>query len=82
MTLQNASFNNTTIAGNFGLQLSRKTELRTVFRSEAGRSGNPGPWAFERPDLDAYYRRRDIGFAGFDALSNAHMDSETVVHRE
>jgi vitamin B12 transporter len=54
----NGSFNQTTIAGNLGFQLSRKTELRAVFRSEAGRSGVPGPWAFERPDLDAYYEHR------------------------
>ncbi len=58
--LQNASFNNTTLAGNLGVRLSHNTELRAVFRSEAGRSGSPGPWAFGRPDLDAYYRRRDI----------------------
>lgn len=56
----NGSFNDTTFAGNLGLQLSRKTELRAVFRSEAGRSGVPGPWAFERPDRDAYYRRKDV----------------------
>jgi vitamin B12 transporter len=57
--LPNDSFNEETITGNLGLHLSRKTELRAVFRSEAGRSGVPGPTAFERPDMDAYYRRRD-----------------------
>ena len=55
----NDSFNEETIAGNLGLRLSHKAELRAVFRSEAGRSGVPGPTAFERPDMDAYYRRRD-----------------------
>jgi outer membrane cobalamin receptor len=75
--LQNSSFNNTTIAANLGLQLSRTTELRAVFRSEAGRSGTPGPWAFERPDLDAYYRRRDI--AG--ALSLTHFQSPAWTHK-
>jgi vitamin B12 transporter len=55
----NGSFNETSITGNLGLRLSKKLEMRTVFRSEAGRSGVPGLWAFGRPDLDAYYRRRD-----------------------
>jgi vitamin B12 transporter len=55
----NGSFNEASIAGNLGLRLSKKLELRTVFRSEAGRSGTPGPVTFERPDLDAYFRRRD-----------------------
>jgi vitamin B12 transporter len=55
----NGSFNETTFAGNLGLRISKKLEMRTVFRSEAGRSGTPGSWAFGRPDLDAYFRRRD-----------------------
>jgi vitamin B12 transporter len=55
----NDSFNEASITGNLGLRISKKAEMRVVFRSEAGRSGSPGPWAFERPDLDAYYRRRD-----------------------
>jgi vitamin B12 transporter len=55
----NGSFNEASLTGNLGLRLSRKLEMRTVFRSEAGRSGVPGLYAFERPDLDAYYRRRD-----------------------
>jgi vitamin B12 transporter len=55
----NGSFNETSITGNLGLHLSKKLEMRTVFRSEAGRSGIAGPWSFGRPDLDAYYRRRD-----------------------
>jgi outer membrane cobalamin receptor len=55
----NDSFNDETITGNLGIHLSHKTELRAIFRSEAGRSGVPGPTAFERPDLDAYYRVRN-----------------------
>jgi|WetSurMetagenome_2_1015567.scaffolds.fasta_scaffold04534_4 vitamin B12 transporter len=55
----NGSFNEETISGNLGIRPSGKTELRAVFRSEAGRAGTPGPWAFERPDAEDYYRRRD-----------------------
>jgi vitamin B12 transporter len=58
-SVPNNSFNEETITGNLGLHLSHKTELRAIFRGEAGRSGIPGPSAFERPDMDAYYRRRD-----------------------
>jgi vitamin B12 transporter len=56
----NGSFNEATFTGNLGFRPSHNTELRTVFRSEAGRTGVSGPWAFERPDGDAYYRRRDL----------------------
>ncbi len=59
----NNSFNNTTISGNLGFRPSKKTELRAVFRSVAGRAGNPGSWAFARPDPDEYFRRRDIAGA-------------------
>ncbi len=55
----NGSFNDETVTGNLGLRPTHKSEIRVVFRSEAGRAGVPGQWAFERPDLDAYYRRRD-----------------------
>ncbi|HSW38596.1 MAG TPA: TonB-dependent receptor, partial [Acidobacteriota bacterium] len=55
----NSSFNNATITANLGFRPSEKLELRTIFRREAGRTGSPGPWAFGRPDLDAYYRRND-----------------------
>jgi outer membrane cobalamin receptor len=73
----NGSFNETTFAGNLGLQLSRKAELRAVFRSEAGRSGVPGPWAFERPDPDAYYRRRDVS----GSLTLTHFQTPAWTHR-
>ncbi len=55
----NASFNTETFTGQLGFRPSRKSEIRAVFRSEAGRTGTPGQTAFERPDLDANYRRRD-----------------------
>jgi vitamin B12 transporter len=56
----NGSFNNGSMTANVGVRPSHRTELRAVFRSEAGRAGVPGSWAFYRPDPDEYYRRRDL----------------------
>ncbi len=56
----NGSFNDTTITGNLGLSPTRKSALRAVFRSDAGRAGVPGQWAFYRPDSDQYYRHRSL----------------------
>jgi len=58
--VSNGSFNNESMTANLGLRPSHNTELRAVFRSEAGRAGVPGAWAFYRPDPDEYYRRRDL----------------------
>ncbi len=58
----NGSFNEETAAANVGIATSKDTSLRAVFRNEDGRAGTPGQTAFQRPDLDAYYRHRD--FAG------------------
>jgi vitamin B12 transporter len=67
----NGSFNNEVASANLGVQLGDNTELRAIFRSEAGRTGVPGPWAFERPEQDEYYRNRE--FAG--GLSLVHSMS-------
>ncbi len=56
----NGSFNDETASGNLGFRLSRNGSLRVVFRSDAGRTGVPGQWAFYRPDSDQYYRHRDL----------------------
>lgn len=56
----NGSFNEATISTNLGFRPSEKAEIRAIFRSEAGRVGIPGAWAFQRPDGDAYYRHRDL----------------------
>jgi outer membrane cobalamin receptor len=58
--VRNGSFNDETASGNLGLRLSEKSRLRVVFRSDAGRTGVPGQWAFYRPDSDQYYRFRDL----------------------
>jgi vitamin B12 transporter len=56
----NNEFRNTTVSGSGGAQLTTTAALRAVFRGEFGKSGVPGQTAFGRPDLDAFFDRRDI----------------------
>ncbi len=56
----NSSFNQETLAANFGWQPLQRLDLRTVFRSDAGRAGVPGPSAIRPADPDEYYRHRDL----------------------
>jgi outer membrane cobalamin receptor len=56
----NGSSNQETIAGNLGVAISKGAEIRAVFRSDTGRTGVPGQYAFQRPDLDSSYRHRDL----------------------
>ena len=55
----NNEFRNTTIAGNGGVAPSTDIAIRFVGRGELGRTGVPGQTAYGRPDLDAFFRRRD-----------------------
>ncbi len=55
----NGFFHNTSVSGNFGLNMPRRTSLRLILRGELGRAGTPGNTAFGRPDLDSFFRRRD-----------------------
>jgi len=56
----NGSFHNATASVNAGFRPFAGSELRAVVRSEAGRAGVPGPWAFIPPDADEYYRHRNL----------------------
>jgi vitamin B12 transporter len=56
----NNEFRNTTISGAGGSQLTSTVSVRAVFRSEFGKSGTPGQTEFGRPDMDAFFDRRDI----------------------
>ena len=63
----NNRFENTTLSANFGVTLARDARLRFVGRGEREHVGTPGQTAFGRPDLDAFYERRDgIGGLSFD----------------
>lgn len=55
----NNEFDNTTIAGNGGVMPSSNVSLRVVGRTEFGRTGVAGATAFGRPDMDAFFHRRD-----------------------
>lgn len=55
----NDRFHNLTLSGSAGAALGRGATLRVVARSEDGRNGVPGQTAFGRPDLDAFFTRRD-----------------------
>jgi vitamin B12 transporter len=56
----NNEFRNTTISAAAGSQLTPTASLRAVFRGEFGKSGTPGQTAFGRPDMDAFFDRRDV----------------------
>lgn len=64
----NNPFHNSTLSGNFGIGLGKKTTARLILRGDFGRVGTPGQTAFERPDSDAFFSKAD-GYAGF-ALQN------------
>ena len=55
----NNEFDNTTVAANGGFSPSGSVSLRFVGRGELGRTGVPGATAFGRPDMDAFFHRRD-----------------------
>lgn len=55
----NNTFTNTTLSGTGGVELGARAALRVVARGELGHTGVPGATAFGRPDLDAFFRRRD-----------------------
>jgi len=55
----NNDFDNTTVAGNGGVLPSSRVSLRLVGRTEFGRTGVPGATALGRPDMDAFFHRRD-----------------------
>ncbi|MDA2915119.1 hypothetical protein MYX77_14415, partial [Acidobacteriia bacterium AH_259_A11_L15] len=50
----NNTFHNTSLSGNFGLELNDRTTLRVIARGELGRVGTPRPTVFQRPDRDAF----------------------------
>jgi vitamin B12 transporter len=78
----NGSFNDAAVTGNLGFRPSDRSQLRIVFRSDAGRAGVPGQWAFHRPDADQFYRHRylagGINFTYISSPSWIHTFSYTV----
>ena len=63
----NSRFENTTLSANAGVSLGHDAILRVIGRGEREHVGTPGQTAFGRPDLDAFFERRDgIGGLSFD----------------
>lgn len=58
--VSNGSYNDAVVSVNVGVHPWKKSSLRLIFRSDAGRAGVPGQWAFHRPDADQYYRHRTV----------------------
>lgn len=62
----NSAFRNTSLSGNFGAALGERASLRLILHGDFGTAGTPGPMVFQRPDSDAFFRRRDrLVSAGF-----------------
>ena len=55
----NNEFDNTTLSGSAGVPLGAAATLRFTGRAELGDVGTPGQTAFGRPDLDAFFQRRN-----------------------
>jgi len=53
-----------TLSGGVTRQLASGSSARFLGRGEFGRTGTPGTTAFGRPDMDAFFRRRDGSFLG------------------
>ena len=56
----NSAFTETAGAASLGLGLGEGSSLRFVLRAEDSERGTPGPTAFGRPDLDAFFERTDV----------------------
>jgi len=56
----NSAFTETAGAASLGVGLGERSILRFVLRAEDSERGTPGPTAFGRPDLDAFFERTDV----------------------
>jgi outer membrane cobalamin receptor len=73
----NNAFDNTTLSINVGVGLSSRASLRFIGRGELGKAGTPGATAFGRPDMDAFFRRRD----GVGGLTLSHQTTASWKQR-
>jgi vitamin B12 transporter len=56
----NSAFAETAGAASVGVGIGERSLLRFVLRAEDSERGTPGPTAFGRPDLDAFFERTDV----------------------
>ncbi len=76
----NSSLDNTTLSGNLGIRVSPTATLRVISRAELENVGTPGPTAFGRPDLDAFFDRDDVALSvSFDQSPNGSFTQRGVL---
>ncbi len=68
----NSRFENSTLSANVGVALSDTAIVRFIGRGELEHVGTPGPTAFGRPDLDAFFERQD-------AVTSVSLDHQATV---
>ncbi|HYN04087.1 MAG TPA: TonB-dependent receptor [Vicinamibacteria bacterium] len=56
----NSRFEQTAAAVSAGAKIDSRTDARAVVRFDDSITGTPGPTAFGRPDLDAFFEREDL----------------------
>jgi outer membrane cobalamin receptor len=77
----NSRFENTTATLNVGVAVAPHAVLRTIWRTERGQAGTPGPTAYGRPDLDAFSDRVDlVGSISIDQQSNSFRHRGVYSH--
>jgi vitamin B12 transporter len=59
----NSGLENNTLSGNLGISIAGRASLRFLGRTEREHVGTPGTTAYGRPDLDAFFERRDDVFS-------------------
>lgn len=75
--VENNRFENTTLTANAGVALGPTATLRLIARGELEHVGTPGVTAFGRPDLDAFFERRDT----VAAVSVDHQSTASIRER-
>ncbi|HVR30034.1 MAG TPA: TonB-dependent receptor, partial [Thermoanaerobaculia bacterium] len=72
----NNAFDSETGALTAGVAPSAATSLRLMLRSSDSRVGTPGPVRFGRPDLDAYFDRKDVAAGVTGSLVRGEVEHE------
>ncbi len=78
----NDFFRNNSYSSNIGITISANSSLNFVGRAERGRSGAPGPTALGPPDLEEFYRKRDLvlGLAWNHRISDSWQQKVSYSH--
>ena len=75
----NSGLENTTLSGNLGSRRRRPPRCGSSAARELEHVGTPGPTAFGRPDLDAFFERHDgVVSVAFDQSANGPVQAARV----